>query len=47
MRAALALLRAGATPVAELLTGPFTLDRTGDALEAQRAGDVLKAVVAP
>jgi L-iditol 2-dehydrogenase len=47
MRAALALLRAGATPAAELLTGRFSLDDTGDALDAQRTGGVYKAVVLP
>jgi hypothetical protein len=47
MRAALALLEAGATRAPELLTRTFTLAETGAALEAQRAGDVLKAVVVP
>jgi L-iditol 2-dehydrogenase len=47
MRAALALLRTGATPAAELLTAPFSLEDTGAALHAQRAGDVFKAVVFP
>jgi threonine dehydrogenase-like Zn-dependent dehydrogenase len=47
MRAALELLRSGATPVAELLTAPFALDETGAALAAQRAGGVFKAVVLP
>jgi L-iditol 2-dehydrogenase len=47
MRAALALLRSGATRARELLTGPFPLADTGAALEAQRRGEVLKAVVFP
>jgi L-iditol 2-dehydrogenase len=47
MRAALALLRAGATRAPELLTAPFALEQTGEALEAQRTGAVLKAVVCP
>jgi L-iditol 2-dehydrogenase len=47
MRAALGLLRACATPAAELLTARFTLEETGAALEAQRSGDALKAVVVP
>jgi L-iditol 2-dehydrogenase len=47
MRAALALLQAAATPAVELLTRTFALEETGAALEAQRSGDVLKAVVVP
>ena len=47
MRAALALLQAGAAPFAELITAPFSLDQTGEALEAQRSGGVYKAVVVP
>jgi L-iditol 2-dehydrogenase len=47
MRAALALLRSGATRAPELLTRTFALQDTGAALAAQRAGDVLKAVVVP
>jgi L-iditol 2-dehydrogenase len=47
MRAALALLRSGATRAPELLTRTFPLAETGAALAAQRAGDVLKAVVLP
>ena len=47
MRAALALLRADPTPFAALLSGPYALDQTGAALEAQRAGAVYKAVVVP
>ena len=47
MRAALALLQAGAAPFPELLTPGFALEQTGAALEAQRAGEVYKAVVFP
>jgi L-iditol 2-dehydrogenase len=47
MRAALALLRSGATRAPELLSRTFALEETGAALAAQRAGDVLKAVVVP
>jgi L-iditol 2-dehydrogenase len=47
MRAALALLQAGAAPFAELITAAFSLEQTGEALEAQRAGEVYKAVVVP
>ena len=47
MRAALALLRSGATRAPELLTRTFPLAQTGAALAAQRAGEVLKAVVVP
>jgi L-iditol 2-dehydrogenase len=47
MRAALALLRSGATRAPELLSATFPLEQTGAALAAQRAGDVLKAVVLP
>ena len=47
MRAALRLLQTGSLPVAELLTGPFSLEQTGEALAAQREGRVLKAVVTP
>jgi L-iditol 2-dehydrogenase len=47
MRAALALLRSGATRAAELLTATFPLEETGAALEAQRSGAALKAVVVP
>ena len=47
MRAALALLRSGATRAPELLTASFPLEQTGAALAAQRAGEVLKAVVLP
>jgi L-iditol 2-dehydrogenase len=47
MRAALSLLRSGATRAPELLTRTFPLEQTGAALAAQRAGDVLKAVVVP
>jgi L-iditol 2-dehydrogenase len=47
MRAALALLRSGATRAPELLTATFPLEETGAALAAQRAGEVLKAVVLP
>jgi L-iditol 2-dehydrogenase len=47
MRAALALLRAGATRVAEVLTARFPLEETGAALAAQRSGAALKAVVVP
>lgn len=47
MRAALALLRRGAVPVDELITHRFELERTGDALAAQRDGTALKAVVIP
>jgi len=47
MRAALALLRAGAAPFPLVLTASFALDQTGEALEAQRSGEVYKAVVFP
>jgi hypothetical protein len=47
MRAALALLRSGATRAPELLTAWFPLEQTGAALAAQRTGEVLKAVVLP
>ena len=47
MRAALALLRRGALPVDELITARFPLDETGAALDAQRSGRALKAVVVP
>jgi L-iditol 2-dehydrogenase len=47
MRAALALLQAGAAPFPLVLTAPFRLDQTGEALEAQRSGEVYKAVVFP
>jgi len=47
MRAALALLQAGAAPFPLVLTAPFTLDQTGEALEVQRSGEVYKAVVLP
>ena len=47
MRAALALLQAGAAPFPLVLTAPFTLDQTGEALEVQRSGEVYKAVVFP
>jgi L-iditol 2-dehydrogenase len=47
MRAALALLRAGAVRASELITHRFGLDETGAALAAQRDGSALKAVVLP
>jgi L-iditol 2-dehydrogenase len=47
MRAALALLQAGALPAQELITHRFALDQTGAALAAQRDGTALKAVVLP
>ena len=47
MRAALALLQAGAIPADELITARFGLADTGAALEAQRSGAALKAVVLP
>jgi L-iditol 2-dehydrogenase len=47
MRAALALLRAGAVPAGELITHTFPLEETGAALAAQRDGTALKAVVIP
>lgn len=47
MREALALLRRGAVPVDELITARYPLERTGEALAAQRGGRVLKAVVEP
>jgi L-iditol 2-dehydrogenase len=47
MRAALALLQAGAVRTGELITHRFGLDRTGEALAAQRDGAALKAVVLP
>jgi L-iditol 2-dehydrogenase len=46
-RAALALLRAGAVPAADLITARFSLELAGDALAAQRTGAALKAVVLP
>jgi L-iditol 2-dehydrogenase len=46
-RAALALLRAGAVPAGDLITARFSLELTGDALDAQRTGATLKAVVLP
>jgi L-iditol 2-dehydrogenase len=47
MRAALALLQVGTAPFPALLTPGFALDQTGVALEAQRSGEVYKAVVSP
>jgi L-iditol 2-dehydrogenase len=47
MRAALALLQAGAVPTDELISDRFPLEQTGAALDAQRAGRALKAVVLP
>jgi L-iditol 2-dehydrogenase len=47
MRAALALLQAGAVRTGELITHRFPLERTGEALAAQREGRALKAVVVP
>jgi L-iditol 2-dehydrogenase len=47
MRAALALLRAGAVRTEELIGARFPLAGTGEALAAQRSGAVLKAVVEP
>jgi L-iditol 2-dehydrogenase len=47
MRAALALLRAGAVRTDELITHRFPLEETGAALAAQREGRALKAVVVP
>jgi L-iditol 2-dehydrogenase len=47
MRAALALLRAGAIPTDELIGARYDLAGTGAALAAQRSGAVLKAVVVP
>ena len=47
MRAALALLQAGAVRADELITRRFGLEETGAALAAQRDGSVLKAVVMP
>ena len=47
MRAALALLQAGAVRTDELITHRFSLDETGAALAAQRDGTALKAVVLP
>jgi len=47
MRAALALLQAGAVPWEELITHRFSLAETGAALAAQRDGSALKAVVLP
>ena len=46
-REALALLRRGAVPTGELITHRFSLEDTGAALEAQRSGAALKAVVEP
>jgi Zn-dependent alcohol dehydrogenase len=47
MRAALALLQSGGVRTDELITHRFPLDRTGEALAAQRDGRALKAVVIP
>jgi L-iditol 2-dehydrogenase len=47
MRAALALLQAGAVRTDELITHRFPLEETGAALAAQRDGRALKAVVEP
>jgi L-iditol 2-dehydrogenase len=47
MRAALALLHAGAVRTGELITHRFGLEETGAALAAQRDGRALKAVVVP
>ena len=47
MRAALALLQAGAIPAEDLITHRFPLEQTGAALAAQRDGSALKAVVLP
>jgi threonine dehydrogenase-like Zn-dependent dehydrogenase len=47
MRAALVLLQSGAMAVDELIGARYDLAGTGDALEAQRSGAVLKAVVMP
>ena len=47
MRAALALLQAGAVRADELITHRFALEETGAALAAQRDGAALKAVVLP
>ena len=47
MRAALRLLQRGVIRPDELLTGPFSLEQTGEALAAQRTGEVYKAVVFP
>ena len=47
MRAALALLQAGAVRTEELITHRFPLEQTGAALAAQRDGVALKAVVLP
>jgi L-iditol 2-dehydrogenase len=47
MRAALALLQAGAIRTGELITHRFGLEQTGAALAAQRDGTALKAVVLP
>jgi L-iditol 2-dehydrogenase len=47
MRAALELVRRGAVRASELITHRFPLAETGAALEAQRSGAALKAVVLP
>jgi L-iditol 2-dehydrogenase len=47
MRAALALLHAGAVRTDELIGAHYDLAGTGEALAAQRSGAVLKAVVLP
>jgi L-iditol 2-dehydrogenase len=47
MRAALALLHDGAVAWEDLIDARFDLDGTGAALEAQRSGAALKAVVLP
>jgi L-iditol 2-dehydrogenase len=47
MRAALALLQAGAVPTDDLIGARYDLAGTGEALAAQRSGAVLKAVVLP
>ncbi|HEX2411875.1 MAG TPA: alcohol dehydrogenase catalytic domain-containing protein [Solirubrobacteraceae bacterium] len=46
-REALRLLQRGAVRTAELITHRFTLEQTNAALEAQRSGAALKAVVEP
>ena len=47
MRAALTLLARGAVQPLELITHRFPLEETGAALDAQRSGAALKAVVLP
>ena len=47
MRAAYDLIASGAIDVLALVTHRLSLDETGRALELQRRGEALKAVVQP